>query len=213
MVGRLALALAAGGLVGLERERRDRQAGLRTHMLVCVGSTLVTLVSILMADQNADRTRIAAQIVSGIGFLGAGTIFRAGNAVRGLTTAAGLWTVAGIGMAIGAGGALLYLGLITAALVFAVNEWLRALENRWLRQNEELELTLERGQDVLPAVLDEIARREIDVHRVFWQPDQGGPDEVVVGVRIRHPSREELDRLVSWLGTRPGIRRVEREEQ
>src|SRR5687767_6958282 len=98
MILRLAVALAAGTLVGVERERRDRPAGLRTHILVCTGSALITLVSIGMAPGHSDPTRIAAQIVSGIGFLGAGTIFRSGAFVRGLTTAAGLWMVAGIGM-------------------------------------------------------------------------------------------------------------------
>src|SRR6476620_3521703 len=104
MVLRLGLSFLVGGLVGFERERRDRPAGLRTHILVCMGSTLITLVSREIAGGHADPGRVAAQIVSGIGFLGAGTIFRAGNSVRGLTTAAGLWVVAGIGMGIGTGG-------------------------------------------------------------------------------------------------------------
>ena len=102
IVVKLLLALVFGGVVGWERERSARPAGLRTHVLVCVGSTLMTIVSI-QGFVGADPSRVAAQIVSGIGFLGAGTIMRDGITIRGLTTAASLWVIAGIGMAVGTG--------------------------------------------------------------------------------------------------------------
>jgi putative Mg2+ transporter-C (MgtC) family protein len=109
---RLALAGALGGAIGLERELREREAGFRTHLLVAVGSALFTIVGaygfhdFLDSGANvvrADPTRIAAQVVTGIGFLGAGAIIRQGFSVRGLTTAATLWVVAAVGMAAGAG--------------------------------------------------------------------------------------------------------------
>lgn len=108
IVFKLALACILGGMIGLERESLNRPAGLRTYTLVCVGSALAMIVSIDIYLQyyqtvNADPGRIAAQVVSGIGFLGAGTIMREGASVRGLTTAAGLWVVACIGLAVGAG--------------------------------------------------------------------------------------------------------------
>jgi putative Mg2+ transporter-C (MgtC) family protein len=109
---RLGVAALLGGAIGLERELRDREAGLRTHMLVSMGAALFTIVSaygfheFLVNGGNlvrTDPTRVAAQIVSGVGFLGAGAIIRQGFSIRGLTTAATLWVVAAIGMAAGAG--------------------------------------------------------------------------------------------------------------
>ena len=111
--GKLFIAAVLGGLIGWERERRGRPAGLRTHLLVCVGVTLIMLVSehifvqyqVYKQDSilRIDPARIASQVVTGIGFLGAGTIMRYKASVRGLTTAASLWVVAGIGLAIGSG--------------------------------------------------------------------------------------------------------------
>ena len=110
------LLVAAGlsALVGFEREYTGRDAGLRTHIMVGMGAALFTIVG---AELGVDRTRMAAQVVSGIGFLGAGTIFRAGDNVKGLTTAAGLWTVAGIGVAAGFGMLLLATTATVIALV------------------------------------------------------------------------------------------------
>ncbi|HSS82118.1 MAG TPA: MgtC/SapB family protein [Gaiellaceae bacterium] len=118
---RVAVAAGLGGAVGLERELRDREAGFRTHLLVSVGSCLFTLVSaygfaeFVSRGSSIDPTRIAAQIVTGVGFLGAGAIIRQGFSVRGLTTAATLWVVAAIGMASGAG--YYSAAVITTALV------------------------------------------------------------------------------------------------
>jgi len=119
IIFKLALSCILGGVIGLERESLNRPAGLRTYTLVCVGSTLAMIVSIDIYLQyyqtvNADPGRIAAQVVSGIGFLGAGTIMREGASVRGLTTAAGLWTVACIGLAVGAG---LYIPAVAATIL------------------------------------------------------------------------------------------------
>ena len=116
---KLALASILGALIGLERESLNRPAGLRTYTLVCVGSALAMIVSIDIYLQyyhtvNADPGRIAAQVVSGIGFLGAGTIIREGATVRGLTTAAGLWAVACIGLAVGSG---LYIPAVAATVL------------------------------------------------------------------------------------------------
>jgi len=119
-VGRLMLATLLGGLIGWERERAHRPAGLRTNMLVALGSALFTILSLDAFGSQADPSRVAAQIVVGIGFLGAGTLLRTGEWVRGLTTAAGLWAVAAIGMAVGVGYYWLAIGSTAIALTILV---------------------------------------------------------------------------------------------
>jgi putative Mg2+ transporter-C (MgtC) family protein len=127
---RIAVAAGLGGIVGLERELDEKAAGLRTHMLVAVGSALFTLVGAYgfsdFPSRTVDPTRVAAQVVTGIGFLGAGLIFRQGFTIRGLTTAASLWLVAAIGMAAGAG---FWKGAVIATIVALVS--LRPLE--WMK--------------------------------------------------------------------------------
>ena len=114
---RLALALAVSALVGFQREKTKHPAGLRTHMLVCIGAALMTLTSIEMFPQNP--APIVAGIVTGIGFLGAGTIFKDKNNVRGLTTAASIWAVAGMGLALGTG-AYFIAGAATVAVLLTL---------------------------------------------------------------------------------------------
>lgn len=121
---RLLLALFLGGLIGYERQACNKSAGLRTHVLVCIGSCLIMILSIniyhaVQGLTNADPARLAAQVVSGIGFLGAGTIMKEGPTVKGLTTAASLWVVSGVGLAVGSGyytSALLTTGLVFLTL-------------------------------------------------------------------------------------------------
>ena len=125
---KLLLALVLGGLIGLERELYDKPAGFRTNTLICVGSTLFTIFSLKIGIiPGTDSARIAAQIVSGIGFLGAGAIIRRGEAVLGLTTAATIWFVASIGMGIGAG--YYVISSVGTALALAILFVFRKFEN------------------------------------------------------------------------------------
>jgi len=131
MVARLLLTLVLSGLIGLERQVHRRDAGLRTHILVALGSCLIMLTSLyvfdIYKDQAAlDPVRIAAGVVTGIGFLGAGTIIRESDGVRGLTTAASLWVVAGIGLAVGVG--FNKIAIYATVLVLIVLHFLRYLE-------------------------------------------------------------------------------------
>ncbi len=220
VAARLAVAAALTGLIGLERELRERAAGLRTHMLVGVGAALFTIVSayawtdFVFSRQGGtilDPTRVAAQIVTGIGFLGAGAIIRQGVSVRGLTTAAGLWVVAAIGMAAGAGyysAALVATGLVLVGL--GPIRWLEGgvLVRRLRGGTRVLEVDLHRERPVGP-VLDALEERRVRVNRIELDDDgerrqmrleldlpAGGPGAEVVDDVLR------LDEVaaVRWTG-------------
>ncbi|MCM8770631.1 MAG: MgtC/SapB family protein [Candidatus Omnitrophica bacterium] len=137
---RLVFSVFLSGIVGLERQLHRRTAGLRTHILVCMGSCLIMLTSLYVFDIYKDKTaldpaRIAAGVITGIGFLGAGTIIRSGEVVKGLTTAASLWMVSGIGLAVGCG---FYLAAFVASiLALIVLFFLRYLEKTILGKEEK----------------------------------------------------------------------------
>jgi putative Mg2+ transporter-C (MgtC) family protein len=149
------LAMIFGGAIGLQRERHERPAGLRTHTLVCLGSTVFTLVSYLGFTSFAgiDASRIAAGIVTGIGFIGAGVIFRQGPLVKGVTTAASIWIVAAIGVSLGV--KLYYLAIITAVLGFLILSILKSFESRIIRTpNYNLKISTAADFDNIDKILD-----------------------------------------------------------
>jgi putative Mg2+ transporter-C (MgtC) family protein len=181
IVLRVGLAAGLGGAIGFERELREREAGLRTHMLVSVGAALFTLVSAYawtdwqFSTPNGlvfDPTRIAAQIVSGIGFLGAGAIIRQGLSVRGLTTAATLWVVAAIGMASGAG---YYAAAIFTTVLVLVSLWpLRIVAHRVSERfrPEEGRLAVELGAGASTvSVLEAVEAAGADVRALEFQEE------------------------------------------
>lgn len=153
---RLLVALALGAVVGLERERQERAAGLRTVTMVSLGSCLFTIVGAYGFGQT-DPSRVAAQIVTGIGFLGAGTIFLRKDLVRGLTTAATIWTVAAIGMA--AGTAQYFEAAFTTLLILAVLMVLKPIEKRFFKRPSEALVTIvvPRGEHEIDSVRQALA--------------------------------------------------------
>jgi putative Mg2+ transporter-C (MgtC) family protein len=132
---KILLAILLGGLIGGEREARDKSAGFRTIILICVGATLFTMLSSYLTN-GTDTARIAANIVTGIGFLGAGAILREGNQIKGLTTAASIWLAASVGMAVGAGEYILS-GVVTLATILvlwifpAIESWIDELRHTY----------------------------------------------------------------------------------
>ena len=173
LVLRLFISALFGGLIGLERETLKRPAGLRTHILVSVGSALLMLVSIgLVApfagtpNTNLDPGRIAAQVVSGIGFLGAGTILRHGASIKGLTTAASLWVSAAIGLAVGGGFYLV--AVVTTVIVMIALVVLRSLEYHILpgRAFEEINVVVEDVPGVIGRVTSLMGRRGVDIRSI-----------------------------------------------
>lgn len=218
LVLRLILAAVLGGLVGLEREISDQPAGFRTHMLVALGSCLFAVISAFgfgafLGTQppqvRFDPSRVAAQIVSGIGFLGAGAIIRYGMTVRGLTTAASLWVVAAIGLAAAMGA---YLTATVTAGVTLLALWglkrIRPLLVRGLKEeHEELVLDVEQGLqlDYLVRALD---REGIGVEHLKVEEDEGeGTRQIVLFVKLPPGTRPE--HAVAFLDNMPGIRNVD----
>lgn len=208
VLGRLLLALVLGAAVGLERERSRKPAGLRTIMLICVGAELLTEASLLAAtfqlnDQvRADPARIAAQIVSGIGFIGAGTILVYRGSVVGLTTAASMWVAAAIGMTIG-----LRAYVVATGATFLVVVTLLALgwiERRYFpdRTLNTLRVTLE-GPDVTPAWVEEsLAELGFESTRLLLERDG---QALTVGYRVSG-TRAARDRLFERLFAEPRVR-------
>ena len=165
---RIALAGVLGGLIGLERELREREAGLRTHLLVSVGAALFTIAGAYgFESARVDPTRVAAQIVTGIGFLGAGAIIRQGFSVRGLTTAATLWVVAAVGLAAGAG---YYSGAVITTAVVLIALWpLRIVAYHLLRRfrAEDGRLFVELPAGTPPGnVIDEVVRTGVRISSI-----------------------------------------------
>lgn len=135
----LLIAFVLGGIVGWLREKQGKTAGLRTHILVCVGSALFTLISadMMLKSGIADPGRIAAGVVAGIGFIGAGTIVQARGSVRGITTASSIWAVAAIGMAAGSG---FYVGAVAATIIAGLTlELLQKAEKKIIKSKDSVE--------------------------------------------------------------------------
>ena len=169
---RIFAAVILGGLIGLERGLKNRAAGLRTHMLVCVGACLIMVTNqfIYQTTGTGDPVRMGAQVISGIGFLGAGTIMvTRRHQVKGLTTAAGLWTAAGVGLALGIG--FYEAAAIGSLAVFIVMTLMQKMDNRVHRKTKDFDLFVE----LTPALsfgnfLKEMRRLEIEVAEVQKEP-------------------------------------------
>lgn len=163
LIVKVVLALVLGGVMGLERQYNDKPAGYATNSIICVGATLFTILSLCMAELGGDPGRIAAQIVSGVGFLGAGAILREGNKISGLTTAAAVWLVAAIGMAIGFGQYLLASGACAAVLLMqlGVRRTLGLVEK--LRRYDTIYLTCAPQWGVVELICQKIEKQNVQV--------------------------------------------------
>ncbi|HHV93322.1 MAG TPA: MgtC/SapB family protein [Firmicutes bacterium] len=205
---RLVLAVAAGGLIGLEREIHGRAAGFRTQILVCLGSTLVMLISIYGFETAGvstapDPARLAAQVVSGIGFLGAGTILREGASIKGLTTAASLWVVAGIGLALGAG---FYLGAVVATIL-AVLTLVNRLEKYLLPHDERsLRLHIADQPGQLAAVATLLGQKRVNIRSMNVDTTDDG--ECHVEMKVETPHNLRLEVLMQELSALPEVKEI-----
>ena len=198
LLGRLLLAAVLGGAIGAERELNDQAAGLRTHMLLTIGACLFTLISAygFGGGIGTDPSRLAAQIVTGIGFLGGGAIVRHGLTVKGLTTAASIWATASVGVAIGAGSYVLGVGgaVLVVGTLFGLRR-VSSLLQRWGVSREEFVLTTDRGFDV-QRLVELVERERADLRGLEHHEEEDG-DRVVLLVKLRPRYRPEqlLDAL------------------
>lgn len=213
IIFRLILAAVLGSVVGLERERLDWAAGLRTHMLVCLGATLFMIVSAFGFSDilnhphvSLDPSRVAAQVASGVGFLGAGTIILRRDMILGLTTAASLWAVAAVGLAVGGG---LYLGAVaTTLLIVIILAGIKPIERRLFqnRRPRSLKLVIERDASLFDV---EKALETADVRFKHIVVEHGeNPQEHHVRIILSQTQHKKLLPVIEQLRVLPGVREV-----
>ena len=191
LIVRLVLAVLFGGMVGIEREWSNHAAGFRTHILVCLGSATIMLMSIYgfsdfvyESQVRVDPARLAAQVISGIGFLGAGAILRNGNMIKGLTTAASVWVVAAIGLCVGAGfyvGAGLCTFLVLVSL-YLLNRWEKHLLRH--RRVQEVEIVVADRPGALGDIAAAFGEQQVQITDVRMTPVEAGEGERQVRIRF-----------------------------
>jgi putative Mg2+ transporter-C (MgtC) family protein len=205
---KLGLATLLGGVIGLERELSGKPAGLRTNILICIGATLFTVVSIHMIplgqEGRLDASRIPAQIVSGVGFIGAGAILHARGSVTGLTSAATIWVVAAIGVALGTSAYIEAVG--TALLVMLVLWGLRSVERLVARQSAKSHVFVHaRPEASAPEEIEALMRRSgLDVDRFVIRKENV---DLVLELELRGPKRLHDQAMIALLH-HPAVRTV-----
>ena len=199
LLGRLLIAAVLGGAIGAERELNDQAAGLRTHMLLTIGACLFTVISAygFRRGVGTDPSRLAAQIVTGIGFLGGGAIVRHGLTVKGLTTAASIWATASD--VLGVGGAALVVGTLVGL------RRVSATLQRWWVSREEFLLATRPGFDV-ERIVEAVRRERVELRGLDREAGKD-EDRVVLVVKLR--PRYRPDQLLDVLGRLDGVRQVE----
>ncbi len=212
IIARLLLASILGGIIGYERELTNRPAGFRTHILVCIGSALVMVTSEFMFNRYSSQTsmdpaRLGAQVISGIGFLGAGTIIREGYNVKGLTTAASLWAVACVGIAAGVG---FYEGAIVAAILIILTLiLLKKLEGHFFRKNRFKTVFIR--ADNVPgkvAAISGILEKHSVVTRNIEFVNSEDDIDVLIKLLIKLPRRINFVDIVNEIHGIEGVKKV-----
>ncbi len=209
---RIAAAVLLGGVLGLERELKNRAAGLRTYILVCTGACLIMLTNqyIYQSFGSGDPVRMGAQVISGIGFLGAGTIIvTRRNQIKGLTTAAGLWTAAAVGLAIGIGfyeAALV--GTITVSFVMTL---MQKLDSKMRRKTKRIEIYVEISTELsLGAFLQQLRGRSMEPYDVMRDRNaQADADVRCYTATLKFPKRRVHSQVIEEILTINGVEYLE----
>jgi len=210
---RLLFAAFLGGIIGLERESINRAAGFRTHILVSLGSCMIMLVSFSVANSApaglGDPGRIAAQVVSGIGFLGAGSIISSNGMVKGLTTAATLWSVAGVGLAVGAG--IYYAAAFCAALIYISLRYFPYLE-RLLYEKKQIYKILIIVEDKISniRIISELLQEEdVVIKDIRTELNESERDKVGLVFFVRIPTRITIKSILNKIEALDDVYKVE----
>ncbi len=218
MAIRLGLSFIAGLIIGFERASRHQVAGIRTHILICVGSTLLMILSIWIPQEfnmlkNGDPSRIAAQVVSGIGFLGAGAILRLGNNVKGLTTAASLWLIAAVGLAIGAG--LYFAAAMAEAISLFTLVVLDIFEKRLFpsERNKILVLSFKTSVPDTKKALEVLKAFGVRVQTTDVDQTTGKSGRSHLRLLVGMPTATDLQKLAKALKSTGSIERIEMKEK
>ena len=212
IVLRVVLALLCGGVIGLERGLKNRAAGMRTYMLVCVGACLVMLTNQYVYERTltGDPMRLGAQVVSGIGFLGAGTIIvTRHNQIKGLTTAAGLWSAAGVGLALGVG--FYEAALVAGVVIFLILTVMQRWDDKMRSQTRVVEVYLEFAESMtLGSLIRQIRELDLEISNLQLEKD-GALDNGVRGMvaTIRSKSRQQHQKVLESLRRIDGITYLE----
>ncbi|OPH56553.1 magnesium transporter MgtC [Paenibacillus ferrarius] len=211
---RLVLALFLGGLIGFEREVSSHAAGLRTHILVCVGSSLVMLLSMYgfsafvnEVNVRLDPSRLAAQVISGIGFLGAGTIIFNGRSITGLTTAASLWVVAGIGLAVGAG---FYYPAILVCFMVLISLWiLNKVEHKYFNGKKVRVLKIQAADQpgTLGVITTLLGKQNVDIRKITLEEheDPDKPNQVQITFHVTIPKPPIIAAVLEGINQIQGV--------
>lgn len=206
---RLVAALICGAVIGIERGGNHHEAGLRTHIIVCLGAASVMVLSECIVKEygaSIDYTRMGAQVISGIGFLGAGSIIIDGNRIRGITTAAGIWTTACVGMVVGAGYYIVALALVLLMLftIFALKPLSKRLKMRSRQSMLKLDII---DRSYLKEIIDKLVLMEVGVKSVEVTNSRH-TDKIHVQIEMVLPPKTVMEELICELSTINGVNNI-----
>ena len=207
---RLALAVSFGGILGLDRGRKHRPAGFRTYMIVCLSSALVMITDLYLVEfyGTGDPARLGAQVISGIGFLGAGSIMVSNMRIKGITTAAGLWGAAGLGLAIGAG---FYIGaFITGIFLLIIMTIMSRIDARINSTSRSMIIFVEfKSTEAFTSFVKEARKMNCTLSDIEMKKSLLDSDHIGVNIALSLPKRRNHAEVVQEFGTLEGVKYIE----
>ena len=211
---RILMALIIGGLIGYERELQNRAAGLRTHILVCLGATIISLLQIEIGNQaidmissneklyeviKVDYGRLGAQVITGVGFIGAGAIIHNRGNIKGLTTAATLWIVACLGLTIGMGG--YFISIFSTIIIFITLVFLKRIEDKFISKNtlEKIKLEYFKNEEIESEIEQFLERKKIKIKKIEYNYSSENENKVYALYIIIKPKKIRIEKVLEEL--------------